>query len=87
MDERMKGAAAHAVMEAGAHLRGANGGRKSVYDLDRKCRDLMLGAFRRVDPSLSMWTGSPSCISSPCNPSPSVYRTSLLKTTPESAPR
>ncbi len=55
MDETLKGAIAHAVMEAGAHLRGANGGRKSAYDIERKCRDIMLGAFRKADPSLSMW--------------------------------
>src|SRR5512143_637256 len=55
MDERVKGAVAHAVMEAGAHLRGANGGRKGIYEIERKCRDLMLGAFRKADPSLSMW--------------------------------
>ncbi len=55
MDERLKGAVANAVMEAGAHLHGANGNRRKVYDLERKCRQLMLGAFRRADPSLSLW--------------------------------
>ena len=55
MDERIKSAAAHAVMEAGTHLKGANGGRKSIYDLERRCRGIMLDSFRKADPSLSVW--------------------------------
>jgi len=55
MDERLKNAIVKAAQIAGDHLRNPSNSKKSPYDIEKKCKELMLREIREVEPSISVF--------------------------------
>jgi myo-inositol-1(or 4)-monophosphatase len=53
MEERLKGSLVRAVQGAGMHLTNRNGGRKTLYELERRCAERMRSELRSAEPSVS----------------------------------
>ncbi|MEW6722875.1 MAG: inositol monophosphatase family protein [Candidatus Micrarchaeota archaeon] len=55
MEERLRGALIRGVMQAGSVLKKQNGGRRAVWDIERKARDAILREIKATAPALCLW--------------------------------
>jgi myo-inositol-1(or 4)-monophosphatase len=57
MDERQRGAIVNAVQAAGKYLRDSGGSKKTIYELEKRSRDILLRELRSTMPQISVYGG------------------------------